>query len=1116
MPLKTGELTDQHHRTLASEDISRNYLVEAGAGTGKTTILVKKFTRLITEGIPIDEIIAITFTEKATAEMITRIRDSLEEIYIKEQNDLILKERCRVALEDFNLNRISTIHSFSSSILKEKPFNAGVDPFFDVNDDFCWEIFQQTWDEWSEKEIELEDSSIKSAIEAGVGTDYLFSLAQYIYNNRDFFADYSPIITSPDISEFIETLNKTAAELNSLFENYCRSKEDASWDQLTRLNRLVSRLTHKTDQEKEQLILNYDSFKGKGNQKNWGSKDACKNQKETFKQLDEELRKIKSEISEKILNHCIVRIKEFLKQVEKEKFNNSVLDFQDLLIKARNLLRDDISVRKYFKNKIRYILVDEFQDTDPLQAEIVFFLAEMMYRKTPDLIDISGSQATPREESMEWDQCRLPNGRLFIVGDPKQSIYRFRRADIEIYEKVKSLIKENDGDILNISVNFRSIKPVVDWVNEHFSRVIKKPEDGNYQSGYTPLNPNRTGEKGTPALFMLKVDENVQETLTKTPYVRRAEAAVVAEFINNTVKNSQYEILERDGSRHKVTYKDFAILFPKTTDIDIYEEALASRDIPYLLEAGRNFFGRSEIIDIISILKAIDNPCDEIAVVATLKSPICGVSDNEILAVTLKGGTFNYLEKNDSLPESIEDTFEKLRDYYNTRGEFTVSGLIEEILNWSDYREYCIITTGKDRSLANIEKLLSIAREFENNRRGSLRGFIQEIDKKISDEESEADAPLAESDSNAVMMLTMHKSKGLEFPIVIPVNMGTRKSSQGKGNFYIDREHNLFEAEMNIIKTPGLDKMKELEKKRLEAEEARLIYVACTRAKNMLVLPCIPVSQRGKLKFNGMQKHLVDTYSGDIKEINEMFRYKVYHEDNLATGKAAYKTIPGILNQSIEDQDENLMESIKTEAVNFKEALLNYEENLQHVIKKASRSKAVKSYSSEKKKDEISDSVEEDDTGLKIGRAYHSVMENINFVNPKNLKQVVDTACINEGISQEKQTVYELSERTLKSPVIATAIRSGRYRREVPFSLDIDGEACQGYIDLAVRWKKGYIIVDYKSDNISKEQIPDVFENQYKTQASLYKKAIEKITRKPVERIIYYFASPDVAFEVNI
>ena len=377
------DLIDKKQRDLASGDISTTYLVEAGAGTGKTTILVERFLKLITSGSArVDEIVSITFTEKAAAEMLTRVRDKLEEIY-RQESDTAIGKHCKDALDNFALNRISTIHSFAANLLREKPFEAGVDPFFEINDPESYDIFNRVWEEWIEKELDIIGSPLRYAVEVGVKHATIMAFIRFVYINRDFFSDYIPPESeyNYNIEEFIELLKRSGVLLRGITENHCKNKKDKGYIEIEKFLTMLKVIDRSTSDEIERLILNIKKFKIKGSKSNYNPGNKCTEQKEIFKALNDELCSIREKISQKIIGDCINRIKELVRLVESEKFRRGILDFNDLLIKARNLLRDNIYTRRYYQRKFRYILVDEFQDTDPLQAEIVFFLAESIGRE---------------------------------------------------------------------------------------------------------------------------------------------------------------------------------------------------------------------------------------------------------------------------------------------------------------------------------------------------------------------------------------------------------------------------------------------------------------------------------------------------------------------------------------------------------------------------------------------------------------------------------------------------------------------------------------------------------------------------------------------------------------
>ncbi|MCD4785974.1 MAG: UvrD-helicase domain-containing protein [Candidatus Eremiobacteraeota bacterium] len=1098
-----ADLTDKKQRDLASGDISVTYIIEAGAGTGKTTILVKRFLKLIMTGsAKIDEIVSITFTEKAAAEMLTRVRDNLEEI-CHGKSGLAIKAHCRDALDNFSLNRISTIHGFAGNLLREKPFEAEVDPFFEINDPRGHDIFNRVWEEWIEKELGLTDSPIRYVVEMGVKHATITAYVKFVYQNRDFFTDYIPLEIEYNIDEFIGLLKRTGRILKDIMDNHCSNYDDKGKKEIEKFLALIKAIDRGTPREIERLLLNIGGFKAKGSKSNYIPGDKCTEQKKVFKDLNVELNIIKNIISQKIIGGCLNRIKEFIKLVESEKFRHGVLDFRDLLVKARFLLRDNINTRRYYQRKFRYILVDEFQDTDPLQAEIVFFLSGGIGQK------IEG-QVREAEPVSNWEECGIKPGKLFIVGDPKQSIYRFRRADIEIYEKVKEILKRGGGESLNISVNFRSLRPVVEFVNKHFSKVIKKPSEGNYQPEYVSLSPFREENENIPSLVLLNPDDKLQETMIYSYDVRLAEAGMVAEYIDYLVNESGIKIGGRSGNNRPIRYKDIAMLFPRTSDIDIYESALSARGIPYVLEAGNLFFKRQEISDLIIILKAIDNPLDEVAVLSVLKSPLAGVSDEEILQASINGVSFNYLEVTSDSSPDIRKIFNELRFFHKHRGEVSISILIEMILDWSRYREFHIVTSADRRPEANIEKFMGIAREYEEAHRGTLRGFIGEMSEKLKEKEAEPDAPLAESDDDAVLLITAHKSKGLEFPVVIPVNLMTQKPSPKTGQYFIDRETHTFEARMNPLETPGFEDLRIIEDMRLTAEEIRLLYVACTRAIDMLVIPRALLKKKEELQCQNMQSHMSGLFLFENPELQDMFHVVEYGADIIVV-EQLFRPAPHLGSGGSPDPPGNSI---------FTSDLERWKDERQKLIEQASRTEYISSYSTEKtRKEDVEETDEtaefEDTTGMRIGRAYHRVMERIDFESPVDLKNLSIAESTRENVSGLAHVVEKLAGNTLKSDLIKTAIKSGNYRKEFPFTVELDGTVTRGFIDLVIKTNDGFIVIDYKSDDVTPNKIPDHVKNEYSMQIDIYGEAMKKITGGSVDSIYYYFATPGIAYKVK-
>jgi ATP-dependent helicase/nuclease subunit A len=342
---------------------------------------------------------------------------------------------------------------------------------------------------------------------------------------------------------------------------------------------------------------------------------------------------------------------------EEAKAVRGVVDFHDLLIRARRMLRDHPAVREFFKARYNYILVDEFQDTDPLQAEVAFFLAER-----------AGQTAA------SWDEVRLDQGKLFLVGDPKQSIYRFRRADLDLYGRVKERVNEG-GECLPIRVNFRSRPELIAEVNALFSPWMTGPQGGRYEPEYVAMEAERNGDASRPAALFLPPPESCDLT-GGAEALAEAEAACIAEFVREQA--GRFEIEEKGGGVRPMRYRDVGVLYAATTHLTKLENAFKSRGLPFQVSGGRALPSRSEIIALRAVLKAVDNPYDENSVVGALRSPFFGCSDEELLEHRFAGGRFDYVSE---VPagSKLEESFRVLRLLHEQRRKRAPSETLMDI-----------------------------------------------------------------------------------------------------------------------------------------------------------------------------------------------------------------------------------------------------------------------------------------------------------------------------------------------------------------------------------------------------------------------------------------------------
>ena len=594
---KNRPLADSAARKTATDELEKNILVEAGAGTGKTTILIDRIFNLLKDGkAGIDEIVAITFTEKATGEMVERLRTTLQKACVGGDLNSTQRENILNAVRDFNSHRISTIHGLCRYVLLQMPFEAGIDPAFTIVDDFQEkELKDELWESWISKELEKEDSPVRYGYLVGLKNDFFKELFDFLYKNRAGIDKSDTTWAGVFTAQAVDETGRHLGELVALRDSCCSSPGDKGYVQIAELKRNFERV--KNADEHLQMALLLELKPGRldaGDAKAWNGMKKEKTRLCT--ELAETLESWKSRLSDQLMGGISDRFIELVRRMESVKKKAAVLSQDDLLIKTRKLLKENHWVRRYFQGRFKKILVDEFQDTDPMQTEIVFFLCE----------EWDGFTKT----DTDWAAVKLTPGKLFLVGDPKQSIYSFRNADIEIYKRTKILL-EGGGGVVPITVNFRSRKGIIDWVNAQFKGHFDSGDYAVHQPLYEELE-SRDIREGT-ALTVLNPDGEITDTLSNAVETCRKEAAAVAYYIRKMVEDKT--IIKPKGEKERpLKYGDIALLFSKYRYMPYFEEALTACRIPFILDGGRLFYQREEIRGIMLVLKAVDNPRDDLSV----------------------------------------------------------------------------------------------------------------------------------------------------------------------------------------------------------------------------------------------------------------------------------------------------------------------------------------------------------------------------------------------------------------------------------------------------------------------------------------------------------------------
>ena len=514
---------------------------------------------------------------------------------------------------------------------------------------------------------------------------------------------------------------------------------------------------------------------------------------------------------------------------------NGRLNFQDLLLLARDLLRDHPQVRRDFQARFLPILVDEFQDTDPIQAEILFYL--------------TGEET----EETDWRRLTPRPGQLFVVGDPKQSIYRFRRADIETYGAVRARI-EKSGRVLNLSANFRATGRLCTWVNTAFSRQFP-PAATPQQAAWVPLAAQRA--EGLAGIFRL---ESRTPTSGTAPLVEQ-DATRIARAVEAAV---------REGARRP---EDFLVLFRTRKHMSDYARELEARGIPYELSGGGAFKDSEELRTLLPLLQALSDPDDPVPFVSVLRGPLFGVDDEALYLFSRAGGRFSFRA---ALPEGADPRIAKACEFLR-EGEALAAALppaaaIAQLCGRLGWTAYGAARELGDSRAGNLLKAIAAARTFSTEGL-DFAAVVAELD-RLTGEGYIEEMGARPGRRGAVRLMTVHGAKGLEAPVVFladprrerdrPTRFWIDRSSpRARGHWRVIRETEGFGV-VEIAQPRGWDRMCELEEVFEAAERSRLLYVAATRAREMLV---VSIWKQGKSEnAHGPWSPLAPYLAEDLRE----------------------------------------------------------------------------------------------------------------------------------------------------------------------------------------------------------------------------------------------------------
>ena len=1101
---------DQRHRDRIQQSLDENLFVEAGAGTGKTTALVGRIVTLIASGAAeMEGLAAITFTEAAAAELRDRVRRDLEYSAEDESLDEDSRYRCRRAVFQMDAASIQTLHSFAQSLLRELPLEAGLPPGFEMLDPIEADLrFQQAWDQWLDESLESAELGPKlaRALQLGLNLDQLRRVASALNDNYDLVAD----VSIAEVPEPTLTIGNLLAEAVTEIERLRRFSKigvgDRLFEHAAEVVSLAQRLPAAggADRAYERALVRLLGWKRlstrSGSQTNWDKDDvtgvnACKLLKDMLLELEglraEEIGALRTAA----FTPAFEAVRKFVVDQSARRKEEGHAGFHDLLVWARDLLRDSPDARRRFQRRFHRLLVDEFQDTDPIQAEIAFFLA--------------GDPASDAESiSKDWEAIVPMPGKLFMVGDPKQSIYRFRRADIETMAHVRShLVSESTP----LQQNFRSQQNIVSWVNHVFGRWMRNDDGSELQADYRDLiathSLSNEGVAPPPAVYY--VGESVNGNADSA---RRLEGQTVA-VLSRRIKEEQWQVRsQKPGEWRDATYRDICLLLPSRTNLEALEQALEALDVPYRIESESVVLGTEDVRQLLNCLRAIDSPGDQVALVAALRSTAFSCSDVELLQFVDGGGRFDYLHPG-SATGPVAEALAVLSEFNKKCGLNPPDELIEELI-----RERRLVELSFDRRRPRerwrrLRFVVEQARAYQRAGGSSLRGFLGWIERQVVERARAVESPAPESDEDCVRIMTIHAAKGLEFPVVVLTGFGSTPN-RNVDNVIMDRTSGAVEVDLALpggihVSTPGYEAAKSRETAAAAAEDVRLAYVACTRAKDHLI---VSLFRRGA-KSDTTRAAKLEEFCADRLDLFQKLDWESLVE-------AAAGHTPRAEEEKATTDDD------------FVALRAQWEAQRESTVKKASQPQAqAVTVIAQKVKGQPTSVLAEGNVtsekeeareggipylrgrgGTNLGRAVHTVLQSIDLLTGEGLEDICRAQAEAEGIGEAAEDVLELSRNALTTETVKGLIGSvkkglAKYYREVFVSTKLGDRLVEGFIDLLIDTPDGISIVDYKTDRLTAKQVQELGP-EYEVQLGLYAWAVGETTGKPVREATLLFLRP--------
>ncbi len=1190
-----GEVKWTNEQKQAIEEKGSNILVAAAAGSGKTAVLVERIiNRILNDKIDIDKLLVVTFTNAAASEMRERILDAIYKKIEEEPSNIELQRQITL----LNKASICTIHSFCLDVIRNNFYEINISPNFRIGDTAEIELLkQETLDDLFEKKYFEEDEDFLKLVDTYTGyrgDEPLKELVMEIYkfiqsspfprkwleekveefNIKDLSLDFAKtkwgklileeyeknidetilglknvkkdLDSNPELEKFSQVIRLDLENLELIKANL------DSWDKVYELSQSFSFTKWPVDRKIQSNIKDEAKEKrDKINKKFKGIKDKI------FIYTSKEAVQDLQEVYE-ILNLLKKVVLEFEEAYSKVKLERNVIDFNDIehlalkiLIKEEDGKYVPTEVAKKYKDKFEEIAIDEYQDSNMVQEYILTSISK--------------------------------GNNIFMVGDVKQSIYKFRQAMPELflskYERYKLKKDKTENDDLKIQLfkNFRSRENILSTSNLVFQEIMsKKLGDVEYnEDEYLNLGANypdieNVDFAGKTEIDVINLNKNqIEEETEDTENNERIEDSILeAKYVAKKIQeliNSNYYVFDKKQGYRKITYKDIVVLLRSTATLaPIYEKEIADLGMPVFSDTSSEYLNSVEIQTIISVLKIIDNPMQDIPLVTVMRSMIGGFTDNDLIEIRLADKNCNFYESilkaqvqvSEELRIKINNFLEKIENWREANEYLNLDELIWKIYLDTGYYNYVgLMQNGKLRQ-ANLKMLFERAKQYESASFKGLFNFINFIDKLRLSSGDLGSAKIIGENEDVIRIMSIHKSKGLEFPVVFLSSTGKKFNMQdlnkkvllhqdiGLGPTYTNYEKK--------IEYPTLAKeaIKIVSKKEILAEEMRVLYVALTRAKEKLVITGIEKdvndsidSKQKELEIykdsteNKMNPSLVVKYKSYIDWIElvylknkdkDIMKFNIINKKDILKDKSEEKESDIDILKEIQNRatSKENMTKIKQEL----EWTYKYEESVELPSElSVSKIKELKKNGQNKNHNQNQEAsfakpnflIEKTElTGAEKGTIMHLCLQKLNYKEEydlEKLKRMVKSLVEKEIIlPKEAESVnYNKILEFLKSDIWKEMKEAKLVEQEKPFYFNIKANEIydvkseedilvQGIIDLYyINKYNELVLVDYKTDYVENND-EESLKEKYDIQLAIYKKALEKALDRKVDKVYIY------------